>query len=92
MELQKIENRAFGPGEKVELDGKSFFNCTFRSCEIVYAGGETLWRCVTWHDCNFKFVGPAKWTVQVLLTLGCVISPPPRQTISCTLIAFENLN
>jgi hypothetical protein len=38
MELEKVENRRFGPGEKVELDGKSFVNCAFDGCEVVYGG------------------------------------------------------
>jgi hypothetical protein len=42
MELEKIENRRFGPGEKVELDGKSFTNCAFDGCEVVYGGQETF--------------------------------------------------
>jgi hypothetical protein len=35
MELEKIENRRLGPGEKVELDGKSFINCAFDGCEVI---------------------------------------------------------
>lgn len=36
--MEKVENRRFGPGEKVELDGKSFVNCAFDGCEVVYGG------------------------------------------------------
>ena len=82
MELKAIENREFGPGERVELDGKSFFNCKFRGCKVVHAGGETHWEAVSWQDCEFTFVGPTNHTVQVLRAVGCVISPPIGQTVN----------
>jgi hypothetical protein len=82
MELQKIENREFGPGETVELDGKSFLNCAFRGCKVVYGGRQTLWKGVSWQDCEFTFVGSANCTVQVLQAVGCVIMPPAGQTIN----------
>jgi len=62
MELKKIENRRFGPGDKIELDGKSFLNCTFDGCEVVYGGGETLWDGVTWRNCEFTLTRSANYT------------------------------
>jgi len=82
MELQKIENREFGPGETVELDGKWFLNCAFRGCKVVYGGGKTLWKGVSWQDCEFTFVGSANYTVQVLQAVGCEIRPPAGQIMS----------
>ena len=82
MELEKIENRRYGPGEGIELDGKSFSNCAFDGCEVVYAGDQTLWEDATWRNCRFTFVGSASYTVQVLKAIGCVISSPPGQTLN----------
>ncbi len=56
MELETITNRCFGPGETVELDGKSFINCVFGGCEVVYGAGETFWHGATWRDCHLTFV------------------------------------
>ena len=82
MELEKIENRRFGPGERVELDGKSFINCAFDGCEVVYGGEETFWDGVTWRDCQFTLVKSANYTVQDLQAIGCVISSPPGQKLN----------
>jgi len=79
--LDPVENRKFGPGERVHLDGKSFINCEFNGCQVIYGGGEVFWQGVTWADCEFSFVGPANFTIQVLQAVGCVITPPPGQTI-----------
>jgi hypothetical protein len=76
IDLQKIEDRRFVRGETVELDGSVFVNCVFDGCEIVYAGGETSWRDVTWLDCKLTFVGSANATIQVLKAVGCVLSEP----------------
>jgi hypothetical protein len=61
---------------KVELDGKSFINCAFDGCQVVYGGEETFWDRVTWRDCQFTLVRSANNTVQVLQAVGCIISPP----------------
>jgi hypothetical protein len=82
MELEKVENQRFGPGEKVELDGKSFVNCAFDGCEVVYGGQATFWDRVTWHNCQFTLVKSANYTVQVLQAIGCVINPPPGQRLN----------
>jgi len=80
--LEKIENRRFGKGETVELDGKSLVNCAFDGCEVVYGGGETFWQDVNWSDCQLRLVRSANYTVQVLKAIGCVISAPPGQTLN----------
>jgi hypothetical protein len=76
MELEKVENRRFGPGERIELNGKSFINCAFDGCEVVYGGEGTFWEDATWRNCRFTLVGSASYTVQVLKAIGCVISSP----------------
>ena len=81
MALEQIENRRFGPGERVELDGKSFINCEFIGCQVVYGGGDVFWEGVSWNDCEFTFVGAANHTIQVLHAIGCVITPPAGQSI-----------
>ena len=80
--LEGIENRHFGEGETVQLDGKSFVGCTFERCEVIYGGGETLWEAVNWSDCKFTLVGAANFTVQILKALGCTISGPPGQMLN----------
>jgi len=80
MELQKVENRRFGPGEKVELDGKSFVNCAFDGCAVVYGGQETFWDGVNWNNCQLTLVKTANYTVQDLRALKRIQSSAQRIT------------
>jgi hypothetical protein len=84
MELDKIENRRYGPGERIELDGKSFSNCAFDGCEVIYGGEQTFWRDATWRNCRFTLVGSASYTVQVLKAIGLSARPPDRHSINGT--------
>jgi hypothetical protein len=66
--MDTVTGRAFGQGELVETDGKTFTECSFNSAMLAYRGGEhpLFDRCsfdsgVTWH-----FFGPALKTIQFL--------------------------
>ena len=50
--------------ETVALDGETFEDCEFRSCRLVYAGGElpVLSGC-RFDDCEWKFEGAAQRTL-----------------------------
>ena len=39
-DLITIENRIFGPGDEVVIDGHAFVNCFFGACKIIYSGGD----------------------------------------------------
>ena len=54
----------------IQLDGSTFINCTFKTCELVYSGLLT----VTLNGCAFdnvrwRFTGPAGDTVQFMKAL-----------------------
>ena len=80
--MEHLENCYFGPGETIQLDGKSFTECTFDGCEVIYAGGETSWERTDWKNCHFTLVKAANFTVQVLKALGCAIGAPPGNAMN----------
>lgn len=50
--------------ETVPLDGETFEDCEFRSCRLVFSGGEppSLVNC-KYDDCEWKFDGAAAHTL-----------------------------
>lgn len=38
--LITVENRVFGPGDVVTIDGHAYVNCVFGACKIIYSGGD----------------------------------------------------
>ena len=56
MSLEHIENRHFGVGERIQLDGKYFVDCTFDRCEAIYGGGEISWEGVTKDQPQSKYI------------------------------------
>ena len=56
--------------EAVVLDGKSFVNCRFEPCELIYSGGDPFVFDNTSADgCTLTFVGRAENTVHALATM-----------------------
>jgi len=53
--------------EAVVLDGKTFVNCRFEGCELIYSGGRPfVFKNTTADECTMSFVGRAENTVQTL--------------------------
>jgi len=54
----------------IVLDGKSFINCEFEDCTLVYHGGETAWVNTSIRRCNVQLIGAASNTANALRGLG----------------------
>jgi len=67
--MQIIENQAF-TDQVVSIDDKSFINCTFTRCTLLYSGGEINWYDTHWINCTFSFSGPAARTADLLRLFG----------------------
>ena len=70
--MEEVTGRAFGAGEMVETDGKTFTECTFDSAALVYRGGEhpLFERCTFNGGTNWRFLGPALKTIQLFQRIG----------------------
>lgn len=68
--------------ETVALDGESFADCEFRTCRMVYAGGELphFSQC-RFDDCEWKFEGPAAQTLAHLKLVWSVGGKAPVQAM-----------
>jgi hypothetical protein len=57
--------------ENVKVDGKTFRNCRFVNCRIIYAGGKVpeFTDCV-FESCQWVFDGPAENTIQYFALLS----------------------
>ena len=66
--------------ETVILDGEEFSDCEFRSCRMVYSGGETpvFARC-RFDDCDWRFEDAAARTLAQLKLLWSVGGKAPVQ-------------
>lgn len=55
---------------RIQLDGGSFYGCTFERCVFVYSGlmAATLDRC-TFTACQWEFQGPASETLGFLAVM-----------------------
>ncbi|MDZ7685786.1 MAG: hypothetical protein U5O39_12910 [Gammaproteobacteria bacterium] len=59
-------NESFGD-ERVDLDGKSFHNCEFRNCELVFSGDRPpTFSDNRFVDCVFVLTGAATRTLYLL--------------------------
>jgi hypothetical protein len=59
-------------GSIVTLDEKHFVRCEFSECQLVYAGGDFALTETKLHNCQFKFMGAAQRTVNLLASIGAV--------------------
>lgn len=56
--------------ETVTLDGERFDGCEFRDCRLVYAGGKApVFKDCAFHDCDWRFDGPAGATLDHLRSM-----------------------
>ena len=72
MGLRRIENKTFGKGETVVLDGCLFINCVFDGCDFVFSGvGDTAQiGCTPIRNADIYFCGAAQRTINILNALG----------------------
>jgi len=61
---------------KVTLDNNRFENCTFRNCDIIYAGGPTETSACYFENFRWIFEGVAGTVVHVMQGLAWKILPP----------------
>jgi hypothetical protein len=66
----------------VTLDGEGFRDCEFRSCRMVYAGGEvpSFERC-RFDDCDWRFEDAAARTLAQLKLLWSLGGKAPVQAL-----------
>jgi hypothetical protein len=65
-DVDSVRDRNFTK-EAVVLDGKTFVNCRFEDCELIYSGGRPfLFENTSADECTLSFVGRAENTVQTL--------------------------
>jgi hypothetical protein len=62
-----------------------FINCKLTNCRLLYSGGSFEWANTTFENCMWGFRGPAKDTMQLLMTLG-MLKPgqAPPQMLQAT--------
>lgn len=68
--------------ETVALDGESFSDCEFRSCRLVYRGGEApvFERC-RFDDCDWRLEDAAASTLATLKAIWGVGGKAPVQAM-----------
>jgi hypothetical protein len=67
--MQILENQTF-TDQVVSIDDKSFINCIFTRCTLLYSGGELNWYDTQWINCTFNFGGCAARTAELLHRFG----------------------
>ena len=75
--------------EKIEVDGKSFRNCTFEHCIIIVEHGDTDLGGSRFNDCKLMLRGNA-YTVGKLITL--FTGPNPVKVLDFDEPLFETRN
>ena len=68
--------------ETVPLDGESFFDCEFRACRLVYAGGEPpIFKDCRFEGCEWRFDDAAARTLAHLKLVWGVGGKAPVQAL-----------
>jgi hypothetical protein len=80
MPMTKYEGRTFSKQVFV-LEECWFINCVLRECSLVYSGGPFEFENTTFDNCQWKFRGQAKDTMQLLSMIGLLKAgqAPPAQ-------------
>lgn len=64
--MQTIEGQT-AEGITIAMDDKSFLNCRYTRCTLIFSGGDCEWTADTlFIDCYLKMIGPALRVVNVL--------------------------
>jgi hypothetical protein len=80
MPIVRYEGRTFTK-QVFELEECWFVNCVLRECTLMYGGGRYELENTSFAECNWKFHGEARNTMQLLSLIG-LIKPgqaPPQQ-------------
>ena len=81
MDLQQlpvVSQRTY-ENTRVTLDGVSYLNCTFKTCQLVYKGGPAkITSCFIGPNCRVEFQDAAAFMLQFLASWGWSINPPPQ--------------
>ena len=68
--------------ETVALDGEAFSACEFRSCRLIYSGGEPpRFDACRFEDCEWKLEGPAALTLAHLRAMWNAGAKAPVQAM-----------
>lgn len=76
----KHENKNF-ERKRVNVSRRSYINCTFEECEIVYKGGPVRLNGCTVTDCTFRFAGKAEDALVIFFMLGKIYPELARSTL-----------
>lgn len=88
IEMEEIVNKTFS-NQQVTVDNKSYFNCEFINCEIVYsAEGMFKMRNNQFESCYWQFSGKAAETLSVLQSIYHGMGEGGKEIIETT---FENI-
>jgi hypothetical protein len=80
MPITKYEGKTF-ENQVFQLEECWFVNCVLRRCAIFYHGGPYELLNTTFDNCQWKFVGAANQTFQLLTQIGVIKQgqAPPAQ-------------
>ena len=68
--------------ETVNLDGEEFYDCEFRECRMVYAGGSVpVFDSCRFDDCEWKFDDAAGRTLAAMKLVWAVGGKAPVQAM-----------
>jgi len=67
--MQVVENQVVS-GKTITIDEKSFVNCRYQDCTLLYGGGDYAWAQTTFENCRLTLTGPAQRTVSLLGSVG----------------------
>ena len=79
--MEIIENQRF-TREAVSLDNRSFINCAFTECTLLYSGEELTWFDTKFSGCKFKLSGAASRTAMLLETFGQKVRPQLKENLT----------
>ncbi|MCU1308338.1 MAG: hypothetical protein JWN45_3033 [Acidobacteriaceae bacterium] len=78
--MKKYENLTL-ENQALDVEQCYFVNCVVKNCQLFYGGGSFDWQNCTFQNCEWKFRGAARDTIQLLQTIGLLKiqgnQPPP---------------
>ncbi len=73
--MDTILSRTF-KNEHIEIDNRSFINCTLTGCTLEYQGEPVSFYATRLNQCKYIFLGPAKRTIMLLQETGLMPFDP----------------
>ena len=68
--MRNVNNKSFGPGEDVLLDGGFFVDCSFDRCKLTYGGLAVKFKDCHFHGCDVILSASASNVIEVLRYIG----------------------